>query len=269
MPVTMTAGSATIISLSDTEQAYPVNGVYPDVEANMLKPYRDVLNGEGQIVLNFASYLIRADGRTVLVDTGWGPSYNGNLLEELGAAGVAFDAIDAVIFTHLHGDHIGWNLVEGNGGPRPRFPNARYLVPEADWKHYNAQQEPSALYRAQIMPLEGLGVMDLVNDGHVLSPSVVAVGTPGHTPGHLSIAVSSGGERAFILGDVAITPAEADPTDWPNNFDWDREIARATRHAVLDRLETEGTLVGAGHFPAPGFGRFLRRDGRRVWEANG
>lgn len=266
MPVTVTVGSATIIALSDTEQAYPANGVYPEADEAALAPYRDLLNADGKIVLNFGCYLIRADGRTVLVDTGWGPTYNGHLLEELGAAGIGFDSVDAVIFTHLHGDHIGWNLVEGKGGPRPRFPNARYLVPEADWRHYRAQAEPSALFQSQIVPLEGLGVMDLVGDGHVLSPSAVVVGTPGHTPGHLSVAVSSGGEHGFILGDVAITPADAEHTDWPNRFDWDREIARTTRHTVLDRLEASGELVAVSHFPAPGLGRFVRRDGRRVWE---
>jgi glyoxylase-like metal-dependent hydrolase (beta-lactamase superfamily II) len=265
MPPTVSVGSVTIVALSDTEQAYPANGVYPEADAAALAPYGDLLNADGAIILNFGCYLIRADGRTVLVDTGWGPTYDGKLLEELAAAGVTLDAIDVVIFTHLHGDHIGWNMVDGKGGPRPRFGQARYLVPEADWRHYSAQPEPSALFTSQVLPLAELGVMDLVNDGHVLSPSVVVVGTPGHTPGHLSVAINSGGEHGFILGDVAITPAEAQETDWPNRFDWEREIARRTRHTVLDRLEADGSVVAASHFPKPGLGRFVRRDGRRLW----
>jgi glyoxylase-like metal-dependent hydrolase (beta-lactamase superfamily II) len=107
--------------------------------------------------------------------------------------------------------------------------------------------------------------MDLVGGDHVISPSVTTVATPGHTPGHMSIAISSGGEHGFILGDVAISVIEAHETDWKNSFDSDGEMARRTRHAVLDRLERDGALVGASHFPKPGLGRFVRRDGRRAW----
>src|SRR5690349_4473054 len=110
MPNVVQIGSATIIAVSDTEQAYPAQAVYPEVDEAAWLPFRDLLTSEGALVLNFGSYVIRADGRTVLVDTGWGPTYQGRLPEELSAAGVAPDTIDVVIFTHLHGDHIGWNL---------------------------------------------------------------------------------------------------------------------------------------------------------------
>src|SRR5689334_14206541 len=131
MRTTVQVGSATIIAVSDTEQAYPAQGVYPHVDEAAWQPFRELLTAEGTVVLNFGSYVIRADGRTVLVDTGWGPAYQGRLPEELIAVGVAPDTIDAVIFTHLHGDHIGWNM-EGEGDQaRPRFARARYLLPEA------------------------------------------------------------------------------------------------------------------------------------------
>lgn len=260
-------GSATVIALSDTEQAYGADGVYPRVDEAAWAPYRDVLTGEGQILLNFGCYAVRADGRTVLVDTGWGPGFQGRLLDELAEAGVALDEVDAVAFTHLHGDHVGWNLIGEGDAARPRFSRARYLVPAADWRHYTAQPEPSALLREQVFPLERLGVMNLIEGEHTLSPSVTLVPTPGHTPGHQSLAVLSGGERAYILGDVAITPVEAHETDWENRFDWDSAIARDTRHRVLDQLERDGSLVGASHFPKPGLGRFVRVDGRRAWQA--
>ena len=258
-------GSAMVIALSDTEQAY-ARTIYPEVDEAAWAPYRDQLTPDGQVLLNFACYAIRADGRTVLVDTGWGPGYQGRLLDELAAAGVPLDEIETVVFTHLHGDHIGWNLVADGGPPRPRFPRARYLVPEADWRHYRSQPQPPALFREQILPLADLGVKDLIGGDHVLSPSVTTIATPGHTPGHLSVAITSGGEHGFVLGDVAITPIEAHETDWINRFDWDATLARRTRHTVLDRLERERALVGASHFPRPGLGRFVRTAGRRVWQ---
>ncbi len=266
MSRSVSVGAATVIALSDTERPYAAREVYPEVPDATWEQYPGSVTDGGDLLLNFGCYLVRADGRNVLVDTGWGPSFQGKLLDELAGAGVALDDIDAVIFTHLHGDHIGWNLAHEDGAVRPRFPRARYLVPEADWRHYSAQPEPSAMFREQMLPLDALGVMDLIGGGHVLSPALTTLATPGHTPGHLSLAISSNGARGLILGDVAITPIEAHETDWHNRFDWDREIARATRHTVLDRLERERALVGASHFPAPGLGRFVRAGGRRVWE---
>jgi glyoxylase-like metal-dependent hydrolase (beta-lactamase superfamily II) len=260
-------GDATIVALSDMEQAYGARQVYPEVGDEAWEAYRELLTEDGAVLLNFGCYAIVADGRTVLVDTGWGPRFQGRLPDELAGVGIRPEEIDAVVFTHLHGDHIGWNVVQDGDELRPRFANARYLVPEADWRHYSAQDERQGLFHEQVVPLETLGVMDLVGGEHSLSPSITTVATPGHTPGHMSVAVISGGEPGFILGDVAIWPFEAHETDWANAFDWDKDLARRTRHAVLDRLERERALVGASHFPRPGLGRFVRREGRRVWEA--
>lgn len=258
-------GQAELIALSDAEEPADVRMVYPGATDEDLRPYRDMLTERGDIILNFGSYAIRSAGRTVLVDTGWGPSHSGTLLEELVEAGLAAEEFDAVVFTHLHDDHIGWNIDEASGSPRPRFPRARYVVPDADYRHYAAHARPASLFHSQIAPLERLGVMDLVGGDYSLAPGVVTVSTPGHTPGHLSIAVESGGERAFVLGDVGITAIEAEHTDWPTTWDGDPAMTVATRLAAFERLEAERTLVAAGHFPRPGFGYLTRRDGRRMW----
>jgi glyoxylase-like metal-dependent hydrolase (beta-lactamase superfamily II) len=266
MPMTVTIGSATIVALSDTEQAYSARDVYLNVDDAALEPYRPLLDAEGKVLLNFGCYVIRADGRTVLVDTGWGPGMQGQLMNDLAAAGIAPESVDIVTFTHLHGDHIGWNLVTEGGQPRPRFPRARYLVPEGDWKHYTAQPDPSVLFKEQMLPLADLGVMDLISGDHALTPSITSVSTPGHTPGHLSFAVLSGGERGFVLGDVLISLVDTDQPDWSSHFDTDPDLARRTRHTTLERLEGDGSLVAASHLPKPGLGRIVRRNGKRVWE---
>ena len=116
------------------------------------------------------------------------------------------------------------------------------------------------------MPLIDLKLIDLMDDGYNITDELTTIPTPGHTPGHASIVVSSQGERAYILGDVAHTPAQAHYTDWNPIFDIQPEISRKTRHEVLDMLEREGTVVSAGHFPDPGFGHFVRVEGRRWWK---
>jgi glyoxylase-like metal-dependent hydrolase (beta-lactamase superfamily II) len=116
------------------------------------------------------------------------------------------------------------------------------------------------------MPLDKLKVLDLIDGEHKVTSELTTLPTPGHTPGHISVAIASAGQRGFILGDVSHTPAQAHYTDWSPNFDVDGELSRKTRREVFDRLEREGALVSAGHYPAPGFGRFVRQRGRRIWQ---
>ena len=109
------------------------------------------------------------------------------------------------------------------------------------------------------------GFIDLIDDDHQITDELTTVSTPGHTPGHVSIMIASGGERGYILGDVAHNPAQAHYTDWCPIFDIQPDVSRSTRHSVLDMLENEQILVSAGHFPDPGFGHFVRVEGRRSW----
>ena len=260
---TISVGTVAVSALVDTVQAYPAPGVYPKA-GGLLDKYRDLLGENGTVVLNFASFLVRDGAATILVDTGWGPEYDGQLLAELAAAGAKPGDIDTVIFTHLHGDHTGWNLDRATGAPL--FPRARYLAPRADWEHYAAQDPQPASFVRDMLPLEKAGRLELVSGERTLSPSLVTVQTPGHTPGHTSVAITSGGEHGFILGDVVISPVDAQEPDIENSFDWDSAIAASTRKQTLARLSANGALVGASHLPPPGLGRFVESNGRHAWE---
>ena len=101
----------------------------------------------------------------------------------------------------------------------------------------------------------------------VLTSELTTLPTPGHTPGHLSIVISSQGYRGLILGDVAHNLVQIHETEWCSRADIDPDRARATRRSLMERLEREGTLVAAGHLPAPGFGKVVRLEGRRYWQA--
>jgi glyoxylase-like metal-dependent hydrolase (beta-lactamase superfamily II) len=116
-----------------------------------------------------------------------------------------------------------------------------------------------------VWPLEQLGLVELMHGEHSITPELTAVPTPGHTPGHVSILVTSRGERALVLGDAAHTPVQFEEPDWVSRADMDPELTRQTRRALVERLEREKILVAAGHFEAPGFGRVVRLEGKRYW----
>ena len=256
-------GNVEIVSVMDGQGDMNPTEAFPasDIET-WRSEYSDLLDDVGLIHPRFGSFVVRSSGKNVLVDTGLGGP-DATLLSDMKANGVDREAIDLVVLTHIHPDHVGWNLSDGS----PTFPSARYLVTKVDWDHWT---QPEVRANAphvdeQMVPLEGLNVLDLIEGEYSVTEELSTLSTPGHTPGHISLVVSSAGERAFILGDVAHSPAQAQYTDWSPVFDTDPDLARQTRHAVLDKLEREGTLVASGHFPNSGYGRFARSGDRRIW----
>jgi glyoxylase-like metal-dependent hydrolase (beta-lactamase superfamily II) len=262
-------GNVELIALSDADLSFPPSDFFPTIPAEAWEAHRQYLGADGNLNPNAGCFVIRSSGQTIMVDTGYGPTLTGRLFDEMQAKGVPVEEISSVTFTHLHPDHVGWNMREANGSSRPSFPNARYLVPRTDFDFFTTaeNQENFPYIKDQILPLAELGLIDFVQPDTNLTPEVQVWGTPGHTPGHVSFLISSGGERAVILGDVAHSPVQAHETDWNPGFDIDHDQSRSTRHSVLDRLEQEGLTVAAGHFPRPGFGKLVRVDGRRVWQA--
>jgi glyoxylase-like metal-dependent hydrolase (beta-lactamase superfamily II) len=261
-----TVGHVEVTALVDTVEAYPASTVYPKVD---LSPYGRHLDAEGRVPLNFGSFLVRDGALLLLVDTGWGPEHNGRLLAELAEAGVKPAQVTHVLFTHLHGDHTGWNFDRATG--KVVFPGAKFLVPKRDWEHYGASAavppaRSNESFERDVRPLEALGVMELVEGERALSAALMAIPTPGHTPGHTSVVITSGGERGFILGDVVISAIDAEDPDIDSIFDWDSGIARETRKRTVERLIADGSIVGASHLPAPGLGRFVREGQRQWWQ---
>jgi glyoxylase-like metal-dependent hydrolase (beta-lactamase superfamily II) len=255
-------GSVEVAALSDTVQAYPAEAVFPQA-GDALSTYSHYLDSQGRVELNFGCFLLSDPEGLILIDTGLGPSQQGQLLDQLRELGVDPGEIDLVVFTHLHGDHTGWNIEPETG--QPRFSKARFLVPGADWAHYSRQQPIPDSFTNDVLPLMSAGAMDLFDGERALTASAVAVPTPGHTPGHTSVMIANGGENACILGDVFLSPIDAEELAWANGFDWDHDMARATRLRLVDRLINENTVVGASHLPLPGVGRFIRLEGKTGW----
>ena len=254
-----TVGSVDVAALIDTSFTFPVANVYPDTPDAATR-FASLLTDDGGLPMICACFLLRADGRTILIDTGYGEAGEARLLAELAEAGVQAAEIDTVVFTHLHPDHTAWNIDRKTGSPT--FARARYLAPQADWDHFSA--EAADPFRRDIEPLDSAGRLDRYSGEHAVSPSITTLPTPGHTPGHSSIVISSGSDQGFILGDVLLSPLDILDSQLTNGFDVDGDQARATRQTVLQRLESSGEVVGSSHL-APGLGR-VTTDGGRAWQ---
>ena len=262
---TATVGNVQLVSLCDGQMGRKPTDMFPASTMQVWRAeYPELLDSEDLFYLRLGSVAVRSAGKMIIVDTGL-HAPDGTLLEEMRQKGVDRESVDIVVMTHLHRDHVGWNLVDGS----PTFPKARYLVPSDDWEHWTS---PVILKNAphitdQLVPLDKLRIMDLIEGEHKITDELTTLPTPGHTPGHTSIVISSAGERGFILGDAAHSVAQAHYTDWNPPVDVDQDQSRKTRNEVFDRLEADGSLISAGHFPDQGFGRLIRRDGRRVWHS--
>ncbi|MGH8056544.1 MAG: MBL fold metallo-hydrolase [Candidatus Entotheonellia bacterium] len=268
-------GNVEVMSLSDGMLEFDLCNFFPTISQEHWDPYASHLTGEQKVRFNLGSFLVRADGRTILVDTGLGPKPAdapetpwGQLMEEFSTYGVRPSDIEMVVMTHAHRDHVGWNLMARGGRYTPTFPNARYWVSAKDWEacHKPDLKERFPNAPTCVWPLEDLGLLELMDGEYSLTRSLTTIPTPGHTPGHMSILITSQGERALILGDVAHNPAQVHETDWVSRADMDPEETRTTRRSLMERLEREGLVVAAGHFPAPGFGKVIRLEGRRIWQ---
>src|SRR3954453_8936596 len=163
-------------------------------------------------------------------------------MEAISSASPRPGDIDIVVLTHLHPDHVGGNL----SGDTLAFPRARYVVPHADWQHFHLPEVqahfPFAFVEQTITPLERLRALELITGGPALSGGVAGAPPPAHTPGHTSLRIDSGGERALLIADALLHPAQVTEPDWISMFDFDPEQERPTRRQLLEQLHAEALV---------------------------
>jgi len=265
-------GELEVLAVSDGSISVPGTVYYAGTTPEQWEPHKRWLNHEGNVEFTLGCFLVRSGDRRLLIDTGLGSAglwqfKGGVLMDDLAAAGVRPEEVDTVFVTHLHVDHCGTCALEDGGGLRPAFPNAVYRWTSDEQSHWLAAPQPpgtgfsiSGLQRA----LEDR--FEAADDGAVLAPGVNVIGTPGHTPGHAGVVLSSGGERAFVLGDAISCPVQLEETEWSGMGDMDPKLARRTQEAVAQEIESSGALLATSHFPGLTFGRVLRGEGRRYWQ---
>ncbi len=274
MSESLTVGNVTILPVPDTGVGGSPAYMFPQIAPEQWEPYRHWMNERGNFRMNIGTFVLRSGGQTMLVDTGLGDKQRqgypqGALLANLAGAGVKPEDVDAVLCTHLHIDHVGWNTVRRDGTWVPTFPRARYIVARPEWEYWTAPERAADIEYVQdsVLPLADTGQLDLVEDTHRVTEEITLVPSPGHTPAHVCVAIVSGGARAMIIGDMAHHPVQLTETEWSVAFDLDPKQAASTRAAMVERMERAGDLVLGGHFPFPGLGRLVRLGDQRVWQA--
>jgi len=233
-----------------------------------LKP--SFLTEDGRTIGSIHCFAVRSQGKTLIVDTCVGNDKprevknwhmrQGRFLHDLAEAGFPREKVDTVLCTHLHVDHVGWNTMLVRGRWVPTFPNARYLIGREEWEHWRDEPEgPDREVRNDsVRPVLEAGLANFVESDHRVTEEVWLEPTPGHTPGHVSVRISSGGAEAVITGDVMHHPVQCAEPSWATRFDVDAEAARRTRRAFLERYAETPTLILGTHFAAPTGGQVVR-----------
>lgn len=287
-------GEARITAI--VEQSLSMDGLIsrarPETLAEIPWLHPDFVDETGKMLGLVQCFVVELGGKVALVDTCVGdhkdlptdPAWNKQVFGLIGKLrNVGFDAqrVDMVLCTHLHLDHVGINTYLSNGVWHPTFPKARYLFSRTEYEYWQAEaarepvdpatlSKPFEQFRAgfqatqrlvheqSVEPVFAAGLAELVDPPCEPMPGLRLVSTPGHTPGHVSVEVSSAGEKALITGDAFHHPCQIARSDWATVADYDRDESTATRKAMLEDLENTGALMLGSHFARPTGGRVVR-----------
>jgi glyoxylase-like metal-dependent hydrolase (beta-lactamase superfamily II) len=217
------------------------------------------------------TWLLRSEGRTILVDTGVGnhkdrpyapvwSRLDTDFLDNLAAAGVRPEDVDIVVNTHLHIDHVGWNTrLEGRTWV-PTFPNATYLMPRRDFEFWDPAGDHQPVLRRgnqnvfedSVAPVHEAGLTQLWDGAHRIDQNLRLELAPGHTPGSSVLVLESGGDRALFVGDLVHTALQIVEPETNSCFCEDPAESRATRHKLLGQAAENNALVFPAHLGGHG-----------------
>ena len=248
------------------------------------------ITASGELIVSIHAFVIDTGRRRILVDTCIGNDKKrhtamwNNLqkpfLADLAAAGYPVENIDTVVCTHLHVDHVGWNTRLVDGKWIPTFPNARYLFGRIEWDHWQKEIEREAAAASvsdthaahlieteivmgdSVLPIIEAGMHELVETNHRVSEEVWLEHTPGHTPGHVCVRISSKGQHAVITGDMMHHPIQCALPELGTHVDWSPVTGHETRLTFFKSHANKAVLVLGSHFAKPTAG-WLVSDGER------
>jgi glyoxylase-like metal-dependent hydrolase (beta-lactamase superfamily II) len=219
--------------------------------------------------------LVNAGDHRVLIDAGRGGSSlptTGHLAANLQAAGIDPTAIDLVVLTHAHPDHL-WGAVDTKAGTM-RFPNARYVISDVEWEYWSdPERRGSVPERWRGMVPGTQSAFKLIADrttriksGTEIVPGIATMETYGHTPGHTSIQLASNGEQALVAADAITNQliSFAHP-EWKPGYDGEMDQAVLSRRRLLDQAATDRVLFLGYHLPFPGVGNVARDGAAYRW----
>ncbi len=232
-------------------------------------------DGRNRIQLGLTCLLVETPAETVLVETGvgaeklsgkyrdiYGVDPSRGVIDALADAGIAPEAVDRVVLTHLHMDHAGGTTVWTDNDYEPAFPNARYIVQRQEWVDaVGADRQTVHGYNAatDLVPLERAGVLELLEGDAEICPGVRTILTPGHTTAHQSVLVQGGGETICFIGDLVPTRHHVHPV-YIMAFDLYPRKTFEVKQRVLTQAAGEGWLVAWPHDPEQNWARIMIDD---------
>jgi glyoxylase-like metal-dependent hydrolase (beta-lactamase superfamily II) len=239
------------------------NAPFAEVETALA----DAFMPADKLATPFTTLIVNTGKKLVLIDTGTGgqiaPSA-GVLRANLLAAGIDPHAIDLIVISHFHPDHINGIKDKDNN---LIFPNAEITLPAAEWKFWTDEANLNAatadlklVFRNQHRIFADIAKnVSRFEPGKEVAPGIATLAAPGHTPGHTVVVVHSGDQSLLVLGDTAQHPAVfARHPDWQAAFDIDGDAAVATRKRLFDRAAADRMLVTGYHFPFPACGHLIK-----------
>jgi glyoxylase-like metal-dependent hydrolase (beta-lactamase superfamily II) len=259
-------GDYEVTSINDGSRTFPMpDGFVKNVsKEEALAAAEAAYMPKGQVTVPFNPQIVNTGSKLVLIDAGYGPGIApsvGLLPAGMAAAGIDPKAIDVVVLSHLHPDHI--NGVKTADG-KLAFPNAELKVPALDWAFWmndeNMAKASSDMMKAYFQNVRKIladqaGKVSKYEWGREVAPGITAIDAHGHTPGHTAFAVASGSARVLIQSDVTNIPELfLRHPDWHVAFDIDPVVAAQTRHKIYDMAAAERMTVVGFHFQFPSIG---------------
>ena len=239
------------------------NAPLPDVQAALAAAFQPTAT----LTIPITTAVLNTGSRLVMIDAGigqMGPPTTGRWMANFRASGYGPDQVDTVVFSHFHGDHIqGLRAKDGTA----LFPNAKVMVPEAEWAFWMDDAKMAAAPEAMKGAFQGVrrvfgpiaGEVEKYSGEKEILPGLTAIPAPGHTPGHTAFVVASGDQRLLLWSDTTNKPElfVRNP-GWHAVFDMDPAQAEATRRRMLDMAAAEKMQVAGYHFPFPATGHIAR-----------
>jgi glyoxylase-like metal-dependent hydrolase (beta-lactamase superfamily II) len=247
-------GSFDLIAVSDGVFSVDREFFFGHTPHHLIKDYTDPFDA----ALNFL--FIDTGNKKILVDTGLGISHQplaGRLVEHLAAESIYPEDIDMVIITHGHMDHIGGASHEGY----PTYPNAQYVISLKEWSYWKARPESDEFKKLLLLEKQLL----LIDSDKELVPGVHLIHTPGHTPGHLSISLTSLDRTLLIASDILSDPIALKHLPSHIRAELAPEQGLATRKKFLQDAHDRSALLFVCHYPFPGLGQAVPDDGSWRW----
>ena len=256
--ITVVTDGANTAALPDT---FVLNMKKDDVNKALAAAFME----ENKLTIPYSPIVVNTGSKLVVMDTGTGEGNferskgaGGQFHSNLKAAGIDRNAVDIVIISHFHGDHINGLITTDK---KPSFPNAEIMVPAAEWKYFmdDAEMGKQTSDRMKGVFAGARNVFDALGrkvtqyePGKEVAPGITSVATNGHTPGHNSHIVASGNSKVYVQADVTNMPAlfVRNP-GWHAFFDQDPKMAEETRRKVYDMLAAEKMMVQGFHYPFP------------------